>query len=156
MGGVFINNILTYAILPLELITEEKYKVLSSDEKILYTLLLNRVSYSKKNLKKFSDEKGIFVYYSNKQIQEHIGCSTNTVTKILDNLEKVGLIKKEHQKCGLPVKIYVNDIRVEHKKLNLHIAKEQTVSFDIEKANKTADDGEIDFGNMKNKKRRKR
>lgn len=150
MGGVFISNIFTYAILPLELITEEKYKVLSSDEKILYTLLLNRVNYSKKNLKKYSDEKGIFVYYSNKQIREHIGCSVNTATKILNNLEKVGLIKKEYQKRGLPLKIHVTDIR--NYKSASYIPSSQ-VSFDIERATQKSKENRMDFGSKKNKRR---
>lgn len=150
MGGVFISNIFTYAILPLELITEDKYKVLSSNEKILYTLLLNRVNYSKKNLKIFSDEKGVFVYYSNQQIQEHIGCSENTATKILNNLEKVGLIKKEYQKRGLPTKIYVTDIRNYNSKS--YIPQSQ-VSFDIEKATQKSKENRINFGSKKNKRR---
>lgn len=49
MEVFFINSAFSYAILPLTLITDEKYRTLSSDEKILYALLLNRINYSKKN-----------------------------------------------------------------------------------------------------------
>ena len=38
MEVFFINSAFSYAILPLNIITDEKYKVLSSDEKILYVL----------------------------------------------------------------------------------------------------------------------
>ena len=39
-------------------------------------------------------------------------CSHSTATKALEKLEKAGLIRKEYQKNGLPLKIYVNDIRI--------------------------------------------
>lgn len=100
-----------YVILPLELITNKKYGCLSSNSKILYCLLLNRMNYSKKNLKRFSDSKGIFIHYGCSQIQKHLGCSRHTAIDLLRQLEQAGLIRKEYQKRGLPLKIYVNDIR---------------------------------------------
>ena len=110
MGGVFINNNFSYAIFPLAFIYDEKYCNLSSNEKLLYTLLLNRTNYSKKNMKSFCDRNGIFIYYSGIQIQKHLNCSEPTVIKALKNLESAGLIRKEYQKNGLPLKIYVNDV----------------------------------------------
>ena len=100
-----------FAFFPLILITDEKYKALTSNEKILYVLFLNRLNYSRKNLNRFSDEKGVFIYYSYKSIQNHLNCSEPTITSALNNLQKAGLIRKEYQKRGLPLKIYVNDIR---------------------------------------------
>jgi DNA-binding MarR family transcriptional regulator len=107
----FINNNFNYAIFPLELITNEKYKKLTSNEKLLYTLLLNRKNLSQKNSKLFCDNNGVFVYYSNEQIQKHLNCSQPTITLALNNLQQAGLIRKEYQENGLPLKIYVNDIR---------------------------------------------
>ena len=103
-----------YAFFPLILITDEKYKALTSNEKILYVLFLNRLNYSRNNLIRFSDEKGVFIYYSNKSIQTHLNCTGPTITAALNNLQKAGLICKEYQKRGLPLKIYVNDIRDEN------------------------------------------
>ena len=110
MGGVFINANITYAIFPLELIQNEGYSSLSCDEKMLYMLLLNRANISAKNTKFFQDSKGVFIFYSNKQIQNHLHCSNKTAIKFLTNLESAGLIRKEYQKQGLPLKIYVNDV----------------------------------------------
>lgn len=73
-------------------------------------LLLNRLNISKKNLKYFSDKNGAFVYYSNQQIQKHLNCSDKTATHTLNKLQQAGLIRKEYQKRGLPLKIYVNDV----------------------------------------------
>ena len=155
MGGVFLNNDFPYAILPLNLIYDEKYSTLSSGEKILYTLLLNRTNYSRKNLKNFFDEEnGLFVYYSNEQIQKHLNCSKTSVIKMLNNLEKAGLIKKEHQKNGLPIKIYVNDLRENiEKPKNTKKLTNDDVSFDIERAEQKARENRMTFGTKKNPKR---
>ena len=176
-GGVFINNNFSYAIFPLGLIYDEKYQKLSSDEKLLYVLLLNRTNYSKKNLNFFCDKDGIFVYYSNVQIQKQLNCSGPTAVSLLKKLESAGLIRKEYQKRGLPLKIYVNDVFGIHKgtynktftankpqdkpvpKYNNNfqspaLYKEKETSFDIEKTRQQANDGTLDFGKMKNKKRR--
>ena len=112
MGGVFIENSKNYAIFPLNMLDDERYKNFQVNDFFLYMLLLNRTNISKMNLKHFSDEKGVFVYYSNKQITKDVRCSHSTATKALMNLEKAGLIRKEYQKRGLPLKIYVNDIRI--------------------------------------------
>lgn len=106
------NNI--FAILPLILLYDEKYKDLSMSAIILYSLFLNRTKYSLKN-KKFKDDKGVFIYYSTEQISSHLHCSINSAKKILSELEEIGLIRREYQKNGLPLKIYVNNICTENK-----------------------------------------
>ena len=158
MEVFFINSVFSYAILPLNLITDEKYRTLSSDEKLLYVLLLNRVNFSKKNLNNFSDSNGIFVYYSNKQIQNHLNCCKSTAIKAINNLEKVGLIKKEYQHKGMPIKIYVNNIRIYERDTNTPtltktLQKEKPVSFDIGLAQSRAQFNRANFGEMKNKRR---
>ena len=151
MGGVFLNNNFSYAIFPLNLISDEKYCTLSSDEKILYILLLNRTNYSRKNLKKFYDDKnGLFIYFPNSQIEKQLNCCTKTVRKMLNNLEKAGLIKREYQRNGLPIKIYVTDLRNFTQKTT-----NNNVSFDIAKAEQQARKNRMNFGTKKNKKRNK-
>lgn len=132
------------------MLENDKYKNFSSKEFFLYMLLLNRTNISKLNLKHFSDKNGIFVYYSNKQITEHLKCNKNTATQVLCNLEKAGLIRKEYQKCGLPIKIYVNDIR--NFKTTSYSSTPQ-VSFDLEKAKQQSRENRQDFGSKKNKRR---
>lgn len=182
MGGVFINNNKNYAIFPLEMLENEKYNDFSSKEFFLYMLLLNRANISRLNLRQFSDKNGVFVYYSNEQIIKDVRCSHSTATNILSNLENAGLIRKEYQKRGLPLKIYVNDIRDENrstyssfktpqdkpfkKSYSYSIYKEKPVtgqntkeekevSFDIEKADEIARSKLYDFS-IKTQKRRTR
>lgn len=138
-----------YAIFPLELINDQKYSMLSANEKILYTLILNRLNCSKRNLKHFSDSNGIFVYYSNREIQQHLGCGANTAYKALLSLEKSGLINRESQNKGLPSKIYVNDIRWRKS----GTGHSPSVSFDTDKAQQKSKENRNAFGEKKNKRR---
>lgn len=153
----FIENSFSYAILPLKLIEDEEYKSLSAKEILLYSLLLNRTNISKLNNRTFRDENGYFVFYTNKQITEHLRCSKDSATLALKRLEDTGLIRRDYQKKGLPMKIYVNDIRGFDKTISKK--KEQkssavhNVSFDIEKAQALSKINRGDFGTKKNKRR---
>lgn len=104
------KNSIKFAIFPLEMLNNEKYNNLTAKDSVLYMLLLNRLNISKKNLKHFSDKNGVFVYYSNEQITKDIRCNKDTASIIPKRLESAGLIRREYQKRGLPLKIYVNDV----------------------------------------------
>lgn len=156
--------------MPLFLFTCNKYIPLSSSAKLLYSIILNRMKLSAKNTKEFQDENGIFIYFSNASIMENINCSKNTATQILNELQQAGLIRKEYQKRGLPLKIYVNDVFEMHEKSN-NFEKEHTykpkqtfnphspdnvqkdVSFDVNKAEEIARKNRANFGSKKNKRR---
>ena len=163
----FINSIYGYAIFPLGLIESEMFSNLSSNEKILYTLLLNRTNYSRKNKEKFTDSNGVFIFYSCKQIQKHLNCSVKTAVNSLDNLQQAGLIRKEYQKRGLPLKIYVNDVFGMHKdtykpktshtpnqnfKPHSPAIKQNDVSFDVERAKETAKKHRENFAEKKKRR----
>ncbi len=166
-----MNNTDYYAIFPLKLLDDSRYNELSVYEFFLYLLLLNRTNFLKKKLTKFSDEKGIFIYYSNDKIRRELRCSDKRATKTLSNLEEVGLIRREYQQNGLPLKIYVNDVREQNREnitleSDLHNSSkkftqkqkvnDKNVSFDVEKAERRATENPVDFGSMKNKKRQNR
>ena len=72
---------------------------MSSDEKILYALMRNRMlgSYMEENLKRFTDDKGrVFIIMSYEEIMQrmHFG-SKSTVKKHLDNMQRIGIIEIE-------------------------------------------------------------
>ena len=180
MEVFFIDNNKNYAIFPLKMLSDDKYKDFSSKEFFLYMLLLNRLNISKSNLKHFSDKNGIFVYYTNKEITKQLRCDKTTSIKVLSRLENAGLIRKEYQKRGLPLKIYVNDIRAENngaystfqkpqdKSLQKpysnsiynekphtdhSVKKEKQVSFDVELEEELAKSRLVDFSVKKQKRR---
>ena len=84
-----------------------KERKFSSDAKILYTILLNRVTLSKMN--NWVDKHGhVYIIYTNKEIQETMGCSANKATNILVQLENIGLIFRD-KKTMKADKIYVKN-----------------------------------------------
>ena len=152
--------------MPLFLFTSGKYMPLSSNAKLLYSIILNRMKLSEKNKEIFHDINGTFIYFSNNSIRNHLHCCKNTATNSLIELEQAGLIRKEYQKLGQPLKIYVNDIGELHN--NMYVSEkaqitkqsyksrtpipENEVSFDIEKAKERA---KMDRRNFAEKKRKR-
>lgn len=96
--------------IPRQLITGERFKRLSTDAKLLYGLLLDRMSLSAKN--GWYDEQGrVFIYYTLDEIQEDLNCGHDKATKLLVELDNgkhgFGLIERVRQGQGRPTKIYV-------------------------------------------------
>lgn len=97
--------------LPMLLITGEEFRELDYGCKILYGLLLSRVSLSlnAKNRDKFMDEKGrIFILFSSKEIADKMKCSRRSAVKYIRLLENYGLIELREEN-GYSSKIFVKD-----------------------------------------------
>ena len=91
--------------------TDERFRCLSSDAKILYGILLDRVSLSARN--KWIDEQGrIYVYMTISSIERAIGRCHQKSCKLLDELERIGLIERVKQGQGKPTRIYVKNFIV--------------------------------------------
>ena len=98
----------TFYRVPKVLVAEKRYSSMPSDAKLLYGLLLDRMSLSAKN--SWLDGQGrIFIYYKIEKIMEDVKCSNKTALNIIGELEEVGLIEKYRQGLGRPNKIYVKD-----------------------------------------------
>lgn len=96
-----------YTQLPDELFTIEFFAALSLHAKVLYSFMLRRVSVSKDN--NWIDETGdVYIYYRADEIMEKFNCSNKTASKIMAELEEIGLIEKKRQGQGRPDIIYVN------------------------------------------------
>lgn len=96
-----------YTQLPDELFSIEQFAVLSLHAKVLYSFMLRRVSVSKDN--NWVDDAGdVYIYYRIDEIIQKFNCSNKTATKIMSELEEIGLIEKKRQGQGKPDIIYVN------------------------------------------------
>lgn len=88
--------------------TDQCYSTLSALAKILYGLLLDRVSLSHRN--KWIDENGrIYVYMTISSIEQSLGKCHQKAIKLLDELEDFGLIERTKQGQGKPSRIYVKN-----------------------------------------------
>ena len=82
--------------IPKELFVNAYYKDLSSDSKLLYGLLLDRLSISLKN--EWIDEEGnIFLIFSRKEAGEKLNLSAKTVTKAFKQFTEAKLIYEKRQ-----------------------------------------------------------
>lgn len=98
-----------YFRIPRLLITSPRFKHLSTDAKLLYGMLLDRMSLSAKN--NWYDEDGrVYIYYTVEEICGDMNCGRDKAMKLLAELDTgkgVGLIERIKQGQGKPTKIYV-------------------------------------------------
>ena len=96
---------------PRLLIKDERFKGLSSDAKLLYGLMLDRMSLSMKN-GWLDDENRAYIIYAVENIMEDLGCSKPTCIKVIRELDAdngIGLIEKKRRGLGKPDIIYVKN-----------------------------------------------
>lgn len=98
--------------LPKILFTEERFRCISTSGKLLYGMLLDRVSLSAKN-GWVDEKKRVYVYYTVSTVQEMLGCSANKALKLLAELEMMGLIEKKRQGQGKPAVILVKNLKIQ-------------------------------------------
>ena len=98
-----------YFRIPRQLITSPRFKHISTDAKLLYGMLLDRMGLSKKN--EWYDADGrVYIYYTVDEICEDMTCGRDKAMKLLAELDTgkgVGLIERKRQGQGKPTRIYV-------------------------------------------------
>ena len=95
--------------IPKELFKNPYYKNISAESKLLYALLLDRLSISMQN--KWVDEDGnIFLIFSRKEAQSKLNLSDKTVTKSFKQLTDCKLIYEKRQGFKKNNIIYVGKI----------------------------------------------
>lgn len=93
--------------IPKLLITSEQFKDISVEAKLLYGLMLDRLSLSIKN-GWFDSLNRAYIIYTIEDVMEDMHCRSQKACKLVSELEKnAGLIKKKRQGLGKPSLIYV-------------------------------------------------
>lgn len=113
---------------PRLLIKDERFKKLSSDAKLLYGLMLDRMSLSIKN-KWFDDNNRAYIIYTINSIMEDLGCGKEKAVKVLaelDNTKGIGLVEKVRRGLGRPDIIYVKNFASSEG----NVDKKETVNTD--------------------------
>lgn len=97
--------------IPKVLFTDARFKGLSAEAKILYGLMLDRMSLSMKN--GWMDKQNrIYIYFTLEDALELLGCGHGKVVRLfseLDSVKGIGLIERKKQGQGKPAKIYVKN-----------------------------------------------
>ena len=101
----------TFYRIPKALFSDPYFKKLSCEAKVLYGLLLDRMSLSVKN--KWFDEQGrVYILFKVEDVSEHMRCCKQTAIKLfaeLDSQKGIGLIEKKRLGLGKANVIYVKN-----------------------------------------------
>ena len=96
---------------PKVLFTAECFKTLSCEAKVLYGLMLDRMSLSMKN-RWLDEEDRVYIIFTVEEIMELLGCGRQKAIKNiaeLDTEKGIGLIEKKRLGLGKPNVIYVKN-----------------------------------------------
>lgn len=95
--------------IPRALVKDQRFRDLSTDSKLLYGLMLDRMALSLQN--GWQDAEGrTFIYFTLEEIQATLACGHNKAVRLLAELEQYALIERAKQGQGKPAKIYVKKI----------------------------------------------
>ena len=97
--------------LPKLLFRDRHFEGLSLEAKVVYGLLLDRMSLSLKN-SWIDDGNRVYIIYTVTSIAEDIGCSKDKAGRILselDSLKGIGLVERKRRGLGRPDIIYVKN-----------------------------------------------
>jgi hypothetical protein len=117
----------TFYRVPKALFTNSKYKVVSSEAKLLYGLLLDRMGLSAKN--GWCDNNGlVFIYFTIDEAKECLNCGHEKAGKLFYELEKIDLVDRRKQGLGKPAIIYVKKFISDIRKSDILISEKPIFS----------------------------
>ena len=99
---------------PKVLFTEPCFKTLSCEAKVLYGLMLDRMSLSIKN-RWLDSEDRVYIIFTVEEIAELMNCGTQKAVKLVKELDSnngIGLIEKKRLGLGKPNVIYVKNFMI--------------------------------------------
>ena len=114
--------------IPRQLITHPHFKQVSTDSKLLYGMLLDRMGLSIKN-EWYDDDGRVYIYYTIEEICDNLNCGRDKAMKLLAELDSdkgIGLIDRIKQGLGKPTRIYVK--RFTTQEIPPHREKERDLS----------------------------
>ena len=121
--------------IPKVLFTDEYFRNLSSDAKVLYGLMLDRMALSIRN--NWVDNEGkVYIIFTLEQVMEYMNCGKDKGVKILAELDTdkgIGLIERVKRGLGKPTIIYVKSF-VYRKEKVLDSAENDNRSQEVGKA----------------------
>ena len=103
---------------PKVLFTAECFQTLSCEAKVLYGLMLDRMSLSIKN-RWFDGEDRVYIIFTVDEVAELMNCGTQKAVKLMKELDSekgIGLIEKKRLGLGRPNVIYVKNFLLQDMK----------------------------------------
>lgn len=123
------SELISYYRIPRLLVTGAQFKDLSTDAKLLYGLLLDRMSLSAKN--GWYDSNGrVYIYYPLDEVESDLCCGHGKAVRLMAELDSgtgIGLIEHVRQGLGKPSIIYVKQFTSRQLALGLYLVVETKV-----------------------------
>lgn len=130
--------------IPKVLFKDAAFQNISTDAKVLYGLMLDRMSLSVKN-RWFDEKNRVYIIYTIEDIMEDLHCADQKAGKLLSELDTkkgVGLIERIRQGLGKPNIIYVKNFifpsqiqnRENHDSENVNITNQEPLNSQVKKS----------------------
>lgn len=107
--------------IPKVMFTDNRFQNISTEGKVLYGLLLDRVSLSMEN-GWIDDEGRVYIIFTLTTIRQAMNCAEKSAIKYLTELEEFGLIERIRQGFGKPALIYVKNF-IDQQNLQVRTSK---------------------------------
>ena len=124
----------TFYRVPKVLFSEPEFKTLSTDARLLYGLLLDRMQLSVRN--DWMDEEGrVYIFFTVGSIMEALACGNKKAGQLLaelDDRKGIGLISRVRQGMGRPDRIYVHKCITEDMSKRHVLKCQKDISGDVE------------------------
>ena len=100
----------TFYRIPKTLFTDKRFSTLTSDSKVLYGLMLDRMGLSRKN--GWVDKPNrVYIYFTLDEVMSSLGCAREKANRLMAEWDTrgIGLIETKRQGLGKANIIYVKD-----------------------------------------------
>ena len=94
--------------IPKALFTDEHFKSMSAEAKILYGLMLDRMGLSTRNGWLDADGR-VYIYFTLEDAIDMMGFGHNKIVRLFRELDEIGLIERKKQGQGKPTRVYVKN-----------------------------------------------
>ena len=125
--------------IPKLLFTYDYFKDLSTDAKVLYGLMLDRMSLSVKN-RWFDNDNRAYIFFSIEDTMELLNCGKNKAIKSMQELDSeqgIGLIEKRRQGMGKSNIIYVKSFTVPEEKRFMNQTSREQAETEVYNSNRS-------------------
>lgn len=120
-----INDVISceFLKLPKAMFANEKYRELSSDAKLAYALLYDRLSLSKLN-GWINENDEVYLIYTREELARDLGLTYKKAISAFRELTEAGLICETRSGRGIPNKIYITKINLSAKQAKEYVKRE--------------------------------
>ena len=93
------SDMMSFYRVPKLLITDPYFEDLDNEAKLMYGLMLDRMSLSAKN-GWYDNQRRVYIIYGQKSLMKDLHRGRNKISDMLNALEKIGLIEREKTDVG--------------------------------------------------------